>query len=172
MATYRFPVLVWQDHEGFFTACLADRDDAVAGLGRTAADAREQLRDYLVWFYRKNPWEAGPAFEDQLREWGATDNVLADFARRAASASRNASSSIQVTLDYLFSVLNIALATFLVVKVRGNRTANLLAVGMVAAPSRVSTSAGASLRYDISPASVARPRVVLNVAPSILTSSK
>ena len=44
---------------------------------------------------------------------------------------RNSSSGVQVTLDYAFSALNIALATFLVVKVRGNRTANLLAIGMV-----------------------------------------
>ena len=50
---------------------------------------------------------------------------------QAARTALNSSSGVQVTLDYLFSTLNLALATFLVVKVRGNRTANLLAIGMV-----------------------------------------
>ena len=60
------------------------------------------------------------------------DTVFGDMALRAAGmAARNSSSGIQVMLDYAFSMLNIALATFLVVKVRGNRTANLLAIGMV-----------------------------------------
>ena len=53
------------------------------------------------------------------------------MALEAARAARNSSSGLQVTLDYAFSAINIALATFLVVKVKGNRTANLLAIGMV-----------------------------------------
>lgn len=72
-----------------------------------------------------------PSVADQLREWGRQDGVLPDMALQAARAARNSSSGLQVTLDYLFSVLNLALATFLVFKVRGNRTANLLALGMV-----------------------------------------
>jgi plastocyanin len=74
---------------------------------------------------------AMPSFADLLREWGRGDGVVADMALQGARAARNSSSGVQVTLDYLFSALNIALATFLVVKVRGNRTANLLALGMV-----------------------------------------
>ena len=74
---------------------------------------------------------AFPSFADQLREWGEQDTLLGDMAARAAGAGRNSSSGVQVTLDYAFSILNITLATFLVVKVRGNRTANLLAIGMV-----------------------------------------
>lgn len=74
---------------------------------------------------------ASPSVADQLREWGRQDGILSDMALQAARAARNSSSGVQVTLDYLFSVLNLALATFLVVKVRGNRTANLLALGMV-----------------------------------------
>ena len=74
---------------------------------------------------------AFPRFEDQLRDWEGQDNLFGDMALRAAQASLNASSGVQVTLDYAFSALNLALATFLVMKVRGNRTANLLAVGMV-----------------------------------------
>lgn len=72
-----------------------------------------------------------PEFEELLRGWGHGDGVIADMAQQGAYAARNSSSGVQVTLDYAFSALNIALATFLVVKVRGNRTANLLALGMV-----------------------------------------
>ncbi|MEO6318063.1 MAG: hypothetical protein ABIP36_04695 [Acidimicrobiales bacterium] len=74
---------------------------------------------------------AVPSFGDQLREWGAGEGAIADMALQAARAARNSSSGVQVILDYLFSALNLALATFLVIKVRGNRTANLLALGMV-----------------------------------------
>ena len=75
---------------------------------------------------------AFPSFADQLREWGDAGHPRsATWPLRAAGAARNSSSGVQVTLDYAFSTLNIALATFLVVKVRGNRTANLLAIGMV-----------------------------------------
>jgi plastocyanin len=72
-----------------------------------------------------------PSFERQLRVWGRADSVFGDMSLQAARASRNASSTVQVVLDYAFSSLNLALAVFLVVKVRGNRTANLLAIGMV-----------------------------------------
>jgi plastocyanin len=72
-----------------------------------------------------------PAFANQLDDWGTQQTVFGDWAERSAGAALNSSSGVQVTLDYAFSALNIALATFLVVKVRGNRTANLLAIGMV-----------------------------------------
>jgi len=72
-----------------------------------------------------------PAVADQLREWGRSDNLVGDMSLQAARAARNSSSGVQVVLDYAFSALNVVLATFLVIKVRGNRTANLLAIGMV-----------------------------------------
>lgn len=74
---------------------------------------------------------ASPAVGDQLRRWGEGDGVVADMALQAARAARNSSSGVQVSLDYLFSLLNLALASFLVIKVRRNRTANLLALGMI-----------------------------------------
>ena len=42
MPTFRVPVLVWQDHEGFFTAACVEADsggDDTAALGKTAAEA-------------------------------------------------------------------------------------------------------------------------------------
>lgn len=74
---------------------------------------------------------AVPSFEDQLRAWGRGEGLFAEMALESARGAHNASSAVQVTLDYVFSTLNLALATFLVVKVRGNRTANLLALGMI-----------------------------------------
>lgn len=64
MATvHRFPVLVWQDLQGTWTARLCDRDEP-AGLGSTAGRAVEQLADYLDWQYSQSPWLDGPDFLD------------------------------------------------------------------------------------------------------------
>jgi ATP-dependent Clp protease ATP-binding subunit ClpC len=63
MAAYRFPVLVWQDPEGWFTARLVERDEP-AGIGRTAALALGQVQDYLDWRHRENPWSPQPDFHD------------------------------------------------------------------------------------------------------------
>lgn len=61
MATYRFPVLVWQDHAGWFTAALVEWEDHV-GIGRTPTAALEQLHDYLAWLYAEKPWWLAPDF--------------------------------------------------------------------------------------------------------------
>jgi ATP-dependent Clp protease ATP-binding subunit ClpC len=63
MATYRFPVLVWEDFEGYFTASLAEWDERAA-LGRSAADVLGQLQDYLVWLYQNRPYLGAPDFLD------------------------------------------------------------------------------------------------------------
>ncbi len=61
--THRFPVLVWRDHEGWYTARLLEWDEP-AGIGRTASQATEQLRDYLQWLYDERPWSPAPDFLD------------------------------------------------------------------------------------------------------------
>jgi ATP-dependent Clp protease ATP-binding subunit ClpC len=63
MLTYRFPVLVWKDHEGYFTAATVEWDEP-AGVGRSAPAALEQLRDYLRWAYEEEPWRRQPDFLD------------------------------------------------------------------------------------------------------------
>jgi ATP-dependent Clp protease ATP-binding subunit ClpC len=60
---HRFPVLLWQDHQGGWSARLLDRDEP-AGIGRTAALALEQLEDYLTWTFAQNPWLDGTDFHD------------------------------------------------------------------------------------------------------------
>jgi ATP-dependent Clp protease ATP-binding subunit ClpC len=59
--TYRFPVLVWRDHEGWYTASLLEWDEP-AGIGRSATHALEQLQDYLGWCYTEKPWLSPPDF--------------------------------------------------------------------------------------------------------------
>ena len=61
--THRFPVLVWQDQEGWHTASLLEWDEP-AGVGRTASQAVGQLEDYLGWLYRERPWMSPPDFLD------------------------------------------------------------------------------------------------------------
>ncbi len=59
--TYRFPVLVWKDHDGWFTASLLEWDEP-AGFARSTEAALEQVQDYLAWRYQNNPWTDGPDF--------------------------------------------------------------------------------------------------------------
>jgi ATP-dependent Clp protease ATP-binding subunit ClpC len=58
---HRFPVLVWQDHQGGWTARLVDRDEP-AGFGSSASQALDQLHDYLVWDFGEYTWQDGPDF--------------------------------------------------------------------------------------------------------------
>lgn len=64
---HRFPVLVWKDAAGFFTARLVDdQEDSssppLAGFGRTAREALQQLKEYLVWSFEREPWRNAPDF--------------------------------------------------------------------------------------------------------------
>ena len=62
MPAYRFPILVWQDHGGRFTAAPVDDAQGAAAFGESAADAVEQIKDHLQHLYRKNPWWPEPDF--------------------------------------------------------------------------------------------------------------
>ena len=66
--TKRFPVAVWQDFAGTFTASVLD-GATLAAYDRTAAGALAQLQRYLDWAMRKGT-EGGEAdFIDlQLRD--------------------------------------------------------------------------------------------------------
>ncbi|MGH9939475.1 MAG: AAA family ATPase, partial [Blastocatellia bacterium] len=64
MPTYHFPVLVWEDHSGYFTARLVEETDAPAGFGETASEAVYQLKDILDWSFQKYPWRSTPDFND------------------------------------------------------------------------------------------------------------
>lgn len=59
--TYRFPVLVWKDHENYWTASLLEWDSP-AGIGQTASSAIKQLQDFLQWQFQKTNWMDAPDF--------------------------------------------------------------------------------------------------------------
>src|SRR5207248_10567154 len=69
MPTYRYPVLVCRDPAGAYSAVAVDADGV--GFGPSAADARNDLCEYLRWFHRKSPWAAGPDFRDPELRWFA-----------------------------------------------------------------------------------------------------
>lgn len=66
MSVLKFPVLVWKDVAGFYTAALADAEGAVqslvpvVGYAPTAKAALGQVKDYVAWHYSKNPWAVEP----------------------------------------------------------------------------------------------------------------
>src|SRR3954467_7503198 len=61
MPAYRFPILVFRDAAGGWTATLVEDDGDVAAYGRTPAEARERMRDYLDRTYRGgDTWRAAP----------------------------------------------------------------------------------------------------------------
>jgi ATP-dependent Clp protease ATP-binding subunit ClpC len=64
----RFPVLVWEDFTGCFSARLIDDEEdpgfPLAGFGRTAREALAQLKEYLVWSFEREPWRSAPDFLD------------------------------------------------------------------------------------------------------------
>ena len=71
---HRFPVLVWEDFTGRFSARLIDDEEdpgnPLAGFGRTPREAMIQLKEYLNWSYENEPWRSEPDFLDpQLLEF-------------------------------------------------------------------------------------------------------
>jgi ATP-dependent Clp protease ATP-binding subunit ClpC len=62
--TYRFPVLVWEDCEGYYTAILVEEGFGPAALAGTVDDALLQVKEYLAWFYKQQAWMPGPDFFD------------------------------------------------------------------------------------------------------------
>ncbi len=71
--TSRFPVLVWADAAGNFTAQLVEKEDygpPAAAYGVTAQEALLQLKDYLRWSYEKDTITAPDFQEAQLITFG------------------------------------------------------------------------------------------------------
>lgn len=71
---HRFPVVVWEDFTGRFSARLIDDEEypgiRLAGFGRTAREALAQLKEYLTWAFEHEPWRSTPDFNDpQLMEF-------------------------------------------------------------------------------------------------------
>jgi hypothetical protein len=65
MPTYRYPVLVWEDGEGYFNACPVETDEPV-GLGRTTSEALRQVEEGLAWSFEEG-WRATPDWDPARR---------------------------------------------------------------------------------------------------------
>jgi ATP-dependent Clp protease ATP-binding subunit ClpC len=63
MLSYCFPVLLWEDFAGGWTACLVEWEERTA-RGRSAAEARAQLEEYLQWAYTRDSCRSAPDFLD------------------------------------------------------------------------------------------------------------
>ncbi|MBX7219337.1 MAG: AAA family ATPase [Blastocatellia bacterium] len=65
MVAYRFPTLVWEDYEGYWTARLVENDwdfRGLAGIAQTKEEALFQVKEYVQWLYQENPWRGEPDF--------------------------------------------------------------------------------------------------------------
>lgn len=63
MPTYRFPALVWEDYEGYFTGSLAEYDNATA-VAKTSEEVLDQLEEYAAWQYGAGEFYLEPDFLD------------------------------------------------------------------------------------------------------------
>ena len=119
---------------GFFAGYLAFAL-AVLGLGIAAVVAKYNI-----------------GFHDDLHEWGLLpESPWARAALRLADSSHRAESTWSLLLDYGFSIFNLALALVLVWLRRHERTARLLAIGMVGTAAIFNLQAQAV--YEVIPAS-------------------
>jgi ATP-dependent Clp protease ATP-binding subunit ClpC len=62
MPAYNFPTLIWEDYEGWFTASLLDDEQFTSATAPTAAEARLQLKEFLGYVYKEEPWRDEPDF--------------------------------------------------------------------------------------------------------------
>ena len=75
MTTYRYAVLVWRDHAGFFTAAPVEdlwlgyeAVEDLSAIGHSAAEALGQLTEYLTWKARKGTYLPEPRVHELSRK--------------------------------------------------------------------------------------------------------
>ncbi|HEX2063317.1 MAG TPA: sensor histidine kinase, partial [Acidimicrobiales bacterium] len=68
---------------------------------------------------------------DRLHDWGLSQSLWGRAARRMADASHRTGSGLQLALDFGFSAVNLGLAAFICWLRPRNRTAPLLAFGLI-----------------------------------------
>ena len=55
MSVIRTSVLLWRDHSGAYTGSLVEQPD-IAAMGTSAQECLQQLKHYLTWVQRNQPW--------------------------------------------------------------------------------------------------------------------
>jgi signal transduction histidine kinase len=74
---------------------------------------------------------ANAGLHDRLHEWGLSQSLWGRATRRMADASHHTESGLQLALDFGFSAVNLGLAAFICWLRPRNRTAPLLAFGLI-----------------------------------------
>ena len=64
MASYQFPVLIWQDVAGSFTAALVGDLESAAAHAATKEEALRQLKELLEWRAEHEPWAVDPDMQE------------------------------------------------------------------------------------------------------------
>lgn len=67
MPTVRYHALLCRDAAGGYSAVALDGE--ATGFGATANDARDDLKEYLRWAHRKEPWLPTPDFTGPELRW-------------------------------------------------------------------------------------------------------
>ena len=91
--TMRFPVALWQDFAGTFTASVLD-GATLAAYDRTAAGALAQLERYIAWAMRKGATNIG--------ESDFIDLELAVLTNGAVTTDNVASNDVPFLADFPF----------------------------------------------------------------------
>jgi ATP-dependent Clp protease ATP-binding subunit ClpC len=66
MSVHHFAVLLVRDTAGLHTALPVEANEQAAGFGATPTLALRQLRDYLEWLYRRDPYRPEPDLLDPV----------------------------------------------------------------------------------------------------------
>jgi len=61
--TYHFPVAVWKNQNALYSAVLLEWDEP-PGIGETAGEAMQQIREFMEWYYTEHGWLSEPDFLD------------------------------------------------------------------------------------------------------------
>lgn len=102
------------------------RSPSVGGPARRVLTVRQSLPPGPYYLWCGN----APATLLTVRPGPTETGVLATIARRIANASHDAPLPLIAAIEYVFSILNLALAIFLVRRRSGDRSGRLLAIGM------------------------------------------
>jgi ATP-dependent Clp protease ATP-binding subunit ClpC len=90
MALHRFPIVVWQDAQGYFTALVVSDlfDGPLAATAPAADRARQQLKDYLTWLYEREQWRGSTEMiELQFKQFTVPVRAEYHFERRVFAGS-------------------------------------------------------------------------------------
>ena len=121
MPNYRFPLVLWEDLEGYHTACVVEEDRNTIAVGATPREAEQQLKSYLAWRLRHTPdlgapdlrdprlielaIDVRPEYSDGRRTWPCNEAVTLRVACLHGRQSGGLVLAVLPTLDLRFCCL-------------------------------------------------------------------